>query len=300
MAIFSAVTMVGPTLSPVIGGFVSASPAGWRMVFWLDVMIAGLSYIPFFWCPETFAPVLLLRKAARLRSQGETDVIAPLELEDRSLKSSIKTTLSRPFRMFWYESIVLLVSLYLSLIYGTFYIFFQSYPLIYKGISPRPLKTNKLTPPGIYNFGPGISGLPFVPIGLGAGLSYIAVMIWDKHLKSKEARGESFTAEYRRLPLACIAGPVYVVSMFWQAWTARADVHWIVSVLAGVPFGFGFALLFISFLNYVTDFYGIYAASALAAASMCRSLFGAAFPLFATKSMSYIPSWWEDEEKGWR
>lgn len=81
-----------------------------------------------------------------------------------------------------------------------------------------------------------------------------------------------------------MGGPVYVISMFWQAWTSRADVHWIVPVLAGLPFGFGFAIIFISYLNYLTDFYEIYAASALAASSMCRSIFGAAFPLFAKRS----------------
>jgi MFS family permease len=134
MAIFSAVTMIGPTLAPIVGGFVSASRLGWRMVFWIQVIVASLSFIPLYFCPETFAPIILLRKAARLRKQGETDVIAPLELEDRSLKTSLKTTLSRPFRMFWYEGIVLLVSLFLGFVYAVFYIFFQSYPLIYSGL----------------------------------------------------------------------------------------------------------------------------------------------------------------------
>lgn len=266
MAVFSAVTMIGPTLSPVIGGFVSNSRLGWRMVFWIEVIVSALSFIPLTFCPETFAPILLLRKARRLRSQGATGLIAPLELEDRSFKSSLKTTLSRPFRMFFFEAVVLLVSIFLSFVYGVFYLFFQSYPLIYEGI---------------YHFGPGISGLPFIPVGVGGGLAYFAVLIWDAHLRKLTARGETFSAEYRRLPLACIAGPIYVISMFWQAWTVRADIHYLVPIAAGVPFGFAFALLFIALLNYITDFYEIYAASALAAASMCRSLFGAAFPLFA-------------------
>ena len=130
----------------------------------------------------------------------------------------------------------------------------------------------------------GISSLPFIPVGLGGTIAYFGVVLWDKHLLRCQARGRVITSEYRRLPLACIGGPIYVASMFWQAWSSRSDVHWIVSVLAGVPFGFGFSTLFISFLNYVTDFYEIYAASALAAASMVRSIFGAAFPLFAGRS----------------
>lgn len=61
-------------------------------------------------------------------------------------------------------------------------------------------------------------------------------------------------------------------------------------MLAGVPFGFGFCIIFTAFLNYLADAYEIYAASAMAATSMCRSMLGAAFPLFAPKSMFYLPN----------
>ena len=40
-------------------------------------------------------------------------------------------------------------------------------------------------------------------------------------------------------------------------------------------------LIFMAFLNYLTDAYEIFAASAMAAASTCRSLFGALLPLAA-------------------
>ena len=53
-------------------------------------------------------------------------------------------------------------------------------------------------------------------------------------------------------------------------------------MLAGIPFGIGFMLIFMAFLNYLTDAYEIFAASAMAAASTCRSLFGALLPLAAT------------------
>ena len=40
-------------------------------------------------------------------------------------------------------------------------------------------------------------------------------------------------------------------------------------------------LVFIALLNYLTDAYEVYAASAMAASSFCRSLFGALLPLAA-------------------
>ena len=52
-------------------------------------------------------------------------------------------------------------------------------------------------------------------------------------------------------------------------------------MLAGLPFGVGFVLIFMALLNYLTDAYEIYAASAMAAASCSRSIFGAVLPLAA-------------------
>ena len=53
-------------------------------------------------------------------------------------------------------------------------------------------------------------------------------------------------------------------------------------MLAGVPFGMGFILIFMALLNYLTDAYEIFAASAMAASSCCRSLAGAVLPFAAT------------------
>jgi hypothetical protein len=69
-------------------------------------------------------------------------------------------------------------------------------------------------------------------------------------------------------------------------------VHWIVPILAGVPFGFGCIMLFLPCLNYLVDSYTIYAASVLAANSAMRSIFGAVFPLFADKMYENLGLHW--------
>lgn len=133
MAMFCAFTMVGPTFAPAIGGYVSTSPEGWRMVFWIGVIVAGVTLPLLFLCPETYGPILLVHRAQKMRNEGDEDAIAPLELDDRSLSSIFATALTRPFKMFWKESIVFLTSIFLALLYGTFYLFFTSYPLIFQG-----------------------------------------------------------------------------------------------------------------------------------------------------------------------
>lgn len=52
-------------------------------------------------------------------------------------------------------------------------------------------------------------------------------------------------------------------------------------MLAGIPFGMGFVLIFMALLNYLTDAYEIFAASAMAASSFSRSCAGAVLPFAA-------------------
>ncbi|KAG0642276.1 major facilitator superfamily domain-containing protein [Tuber brumale] len=269
VAVFCACTMVAPTLAPFISGYISETRLGWRMAFWIGFIIAAISFILLvFFCPETYAPILLLRRAEKIRAEGDIYAVAPLELDDRNLKRIFATTITRPFRMFWQESIVFFTSMFLSLLYGTFYLSFQSFPMIYQGI---------------YGFTPGTAGLFFLPLAVGAGLACAVCIAWDSyfHRKQKQNPNVPLSPEFCRLPIALIGGLAYCMGLFWQAWTARVDVHYAIPALSGIPFGFGFSLIFVAFMNYLTDAYEIYAASALAAASMCRSLLGAAFPLFA-------------------
>lgn len=62
--------------------------------------------------------------------------------------------------------------------------------------------------------------------------------------------------------------------------------------MAGAPFGFGMVLIFLGIMNYLIDSYTIFAASVLAANSVLRSLFGAAFPLFTTQMYDALGIHW--------
>jgi hypothetical protein len=70
------------------------------------------------------------------------------------------------------------------------------------------------------------------------------------------------------------------------------SIHWIVCIIATAPFGFGMVIVFLSSMNYLIDAYTIYAASVLAANSVLRSLFGAAFPLFTTQMYGTLGIHW--------
>ena len=74
--------------------------------------------------PETYAPVILLKKARRLRKQEPVkykDLYAEHEKQDWSIRGIIKRTLFRPFEMLLKEPILFLVTVYLSMVYGLLY-----------------------------------------------------------------------------------------------------------------------------------------------------------------------------------
>jgi len=71
------------------------------------------------------------------------------------------------------------------------------------------------------------------------------------------------------------------ISLFWLAFTTYRKVHWIVPIVASIPFGMGMMLTFTSTLGYLVTIYRPIAASALASNNFVRYLFAAGFPLFA-------------------
>ncbi|KAL8671934.1 MAG: hypothetical protein Q9168_003590 [Polycauliona sp. 1 TL-2023] len=267
MAFFMAATTCGPALAPSISGFISVLT--WRWTFWAALIIAGASLLFLIFIPETYGPAILKRKAERMRREtGNPNIFAPIELEKKGARQMMTITLTRPIRMVLFEAIVLFSCLYLSIAYAIFYLYFEAYPLVFEGV---------------YGFSTGQAGLPFLAIGVGAFLAMGIFMYWDSALIRAKKTNSLWPQieEYRRLPLACIGGPLYVISLFWLGWTANANIHWIVPTLSGVPFGIGFMLIFMALLNYIADAYEVFAASGMAATSACRSIFGAVLPIAA-------------------
>jgi multidrug resistance protein len=230
MAVFMGATTFGPVLGPLASGFIAT--VSWRWCFWLELILAGITLPFLFIMPETYVPVLTARKAAKIRKEtGDSSIIANSELEKKSARHVLTVVMTRPFRMITHESIVLLTCMYLTLAYAIFYLYFEAYPIVFQGSN------------SIYHFSAGITGLAFLPIGIGA-VSCTFIFIWyDSYLARAQKRNAPWAAieEYRRLPLACIGGPLYVIGLFWIGWSAKLGVHWIVPILSGIPFWDGFS-----------------------------------------------------------
>lgn len=269
ISLFSSAPFLGPCLGPVVGGFLGAG-AGWRWVEGLLAAFSGAVWLMVLaFLPETYAPVLLRRRAEKLSQLSGQVYRSKFDIERGSVtfKETLSTALSRPWILLFREPIVILFTIYLSIVYGTLYMLFGAYPIVFQEVR---------------GWSQGVGGLAFIGVLVGM-LIAVAYSIPDNlryAKKSREVTGR--LPPEARLPPSMIGGIALPVGLFWFAWTNYPSIHWMASVAAGAPFGFGMVLVFLSVFNYLIDSYTIYAASVLAANSLLRSLFGAAFPLFTT------------------
>ncbi|KAI9839887.1 MAG: hypothetical protein M1819_000079 [Sarea resinae] len=269
MSVFASAPFLGPTLGPIIGGFLGMTE-GWRWVEGFLAIFAGALWIVgTLLMPETYAPVLLRRRAAALSKLTGKVYESKLDI-DRGKTTpgeAFKTALSRPWILLIFEPIVLLLSIYMAIVYGTLYMLFAAFPIVYQQTR---------------GWNQGVGGLPFLGVMIGMLLAVAVTIPDNKRYQNTAKKYGGFAPPETRL-LPCMVGGIAIpVGLFWFAWTNAPSVHFMASIAAGVPFGFGMVLVFLSIMNYLIDSYTIFAASVLAANSVLRSLFGAAFPLFTT------------------
>lgn len=124
--------------------------------------------------------------------------------------------------------------------------------------------------------------LPLLGTVIGACLGGAYVFYETDRDRKREQAGHVRVPE-DRLRLTFVGGILFPVSMFWFAWTGEFNsVHWIVPTIAGVFLSAAITLVFVGYLNYITETYLMYAASALAANTVCRSAAAASGPLFTS------------------
>ena len=140
----------------------------------------------------------------------------------------------------------------------------------------------------------GISGLGFLGIGVG-----IFIMISLEPLVRRMINSHSPDPRTGKPPpeammsIVTISAILIPIGELWFAWTCSPkSIHWIVPILGSSLFGAGNTGVFIYSSNYLAGSYDKYAASALAANAVIRSVLGGVMPI-AGKAMyaSLGPNW---------
>ncbi|KFA55585.1 hypothetical protein S40293_09223 [Stachybotrys chartarum IBT 40293] len=213
MIFFSSAPLFGPSLGPIIGGFVGEQ-GGWRWVqgflcvsFHVIVtemtdfraILGGVCCLSMsIILPETFASVLLARRAERLtRTKGRVFISRLAKTgQEKALRAKIKEALVRPWVLLFLEPIVLLLTIYMAILYGTLYLFFAAFPIVYQEYR---------------GWNQGTGGLSFLGLAVGIAIGIIVAMhITIRSTGRKQDHGQSWRPEIR-LPMSlvgCISIPM--------------------------------------------------------------------------------------------
>lgn len=199
-------------------------------------------------------------------------------MDDRPLSVKLRQSMKRPIVIF-IQPIVLTMSAYQALIFGTTYSIFTNMQRIF---SDMP-----------YFFNSEQIGLLYLFPGAGflVAVWFLVPRIDTTFNKLTEKNGGKSMPEYR-LPLANIGSVILPASLFWFAWTVQCRLHWAVIMLSTFFYGLGQVLIFNTVQNYYIDSFSKYAASAIAGGSVFRSVVGGVVPLFAPEVFEKLGYGW--------
>ncbi|KAG8623341.1 hypothetical protein KVT40_008317 [Elsinoe batatas] len=266
MGLWALGPMLGPMVGPVGGGYLAVA-LGWRWVFWVITMASGLLFlITAAFTGETFAPVLLARKTARLRRKtANTNLRSKM---DTGLPPSTVfwRAVQRPTHMFLRSPIVAAMSIYVSFVYGILYVLFTTFTFVF-----------------VENYGwtPQKSGLVYIGLGIGTIIGlFILGSTSDKlcqHLAKKHNNG-ILRPEYR-LPPLMYGGVTVPLGLFLYGWATQYTLYWPIPLAGTVLVGLGIIQTFMCIQTYLVDTFGMHAASAMAVNTVLRSIAAAFLPM---------------------
>ncbi|KAK6203365.1 multidrug resistance protein 10 [Scheffersomyces amazonensis] len=270
LVLYSVSPFVGPGIGPLISGFVSEH-IYYKWTFYILIIWSGVLLIMvILFVPETYEPVLLVKKAKRLRKEtGDDRYYAPLEKTKITLYESVVVSSRRPFLLIFRDNMTMALCFYTGFTLAIVYMFFVAFPYIFSTV---------------YHFSLQAQGMSF--LGLIAGMLLTSLLtpplIARNYNRLLARHGGVSKPEFRFVPL--MAGVFIVpIGLFIIAWTSYPHVHWIGPIMGSAVYGVGTILVFNGIFAYTVEAYRLYAASAMATNSFVRSVMAGIFPLFGVQ-----------------
>ncbi|KAL8963806.1 MAG: hypothetical protein Q9183_004941, partial [Haloplaca sp. 2 TL-2023] len=210
MAIFAMSPLLGPSLGPVAGGFLSQA-AGWRWIFRLLAILAGLvAILTLLFHRETYAPTLLRDKAKKMQEKtGETGYENKLEKNLPVQEDSFRAIV-RPSRMLLFSPVILGLSLFMAPAYAYIYLLFVTFP--------QAFQTR-------YGFSTDIVGLVHLGMGTGVVIAAFAVGCISDRQVAKMAAKSGYRKPEDRLLITVLGGPLIAAGLFCYGWSYEARTH---------------------------------------------------------------------------
>jgi len=276
MAVWMMGPTIGPCVGPIIGGFLTVAK-GWRWNFWFVAIVAGAFFLmSLILMRETSATIILERKAKRLRAEtGNEQLVSKLD-DGLTPTQLFKFSIVRPAKMLFCSTICFAISLYVAITYAYLYILFTTFSVVFRDQ---------------YGWHGGILGLSFLGLGVGSLIGQFTYIHFGNKVVTKHSRRGDFQPEHR-LYMMTIGGFFIPVGLFIYGWTVQAHVHYMAPLVATGLIGFGLLMTFMPAISYLVDVFTVYAASAMAASTVLRSLAAAFIPLSSQKMYAQMGYGW--------
>ncbi|KAF2757377.1 MFS multidrug transporter [Pseudovirgaria hyperparasitica] len=278
IGIYSLAPLLGPAIGPIAGGFITQNTT-WRWVFWATTMAcAVIQLFGLVFLRETYAPILLARKAARLRKETGNQALHTEYDSDLKFTKKLSTALVRPSRLLGTQPIVQVLALYMAFLYGIMYLVLSTFPTLWEQR---------------YHESIGIGGLNYISLGLGFTLgTQVSAPLNDALYRRLKRKNNGVGRPEFRTPIMVPGSILVPIGLFWYGWSAQARTHWIMPNIGAAVFAAGTIICFQGIQTYIVDSYTRYAASAVGAATVLRSLAGFGFPLFAPAMYAALDYGW--------
>ncbi|QDS74989.1 hypothetical protein FKW77_005424 [Venturia effusa] len=267
MSLYGMTSVVGIALGPFVGGAIQKD-LNWRWIYYIQIAI-NCGFLPVFWLllKETRGNIILQKRAKKMRTEEGRNAWAQSELSSDSLMQNIRTSVTRPVKMLITEPVVIAFTLWVSFAWGILFLFQNS---IGQTFSHE------------YNFTTFQTSLIQIALSVGAIIGTILNPVQDYlylHSARRNKEEKNTPIPEARLYFAVPGSLIFTAGLFWYGWSSDPSLPWIVPSLGIAAVGLGIYEIYMAVINYLSDFYVPYAASALSAASLGRNLFGAFLPL---------------------
>lgn len=233
--LYAILSFGGAILSPLIASYMGQGTLSWRWTNCIILIMAGLVLVlVVLFQPETYSRLLMNWKASHLRkSTGDLRYQSAMDLDRTTPLSRIVTACVRQLTLPIQEPIILLLSLYMTVLYIVLFTFFDGYSYIFSDI---------------HGLSQGLTNIVWVAMYVGIVLAALLVPVHYRRMKrleslsrdlpspnnpdtaqngdinvslnrdDQQAKAQSATPEHR-LWYAMIGAPAIPISLFWMAWT---------------------------------------------------------------------------------
>ncbi|KAM0544513.1 hypothetical protein ACHAPJ_011807 [Fusarium lateritium] len=261
--------MLGLALGPIYSTYITSS-IGWRWVYYISTVVMGATAVGCIFIRESNANQLLDKIVKQLREETGIQYIQSGHAEGARLTVATfaQDALFRPLEFLVTDPLVFFCAVLCAIAFGLIYGLTESLTIVYTA------------PP--FNFSQNSSSLAFIAIAIGEMLN-ILPRIYDAYIYKKYRKTHRRILPESKISSFAIAAPSLAIGLWLFAWTIPprvTSVPWPVSMIGLIMIGFSLNDFSYVLFGYATDSYGKYAASAVSAISLTRTLAAAVFPLF--------------------